>query len=283
MESSSSAQLPVQARRNIELRNAWQRFESHRRRVTGLLLQATPEPAGSIGILGAGNCNDLDLPALLGTFRRLQLVDWDGEALENGVERQGLAQHPAIHLHGGCELSGIAELVAKWSPQQPPTEQDLRSAAEIAAHAPLPLAVGSLAVAASIGLLSQILEPITALDTRHSEAWLQLIAAVRSRHLAILTEMIQPGGKAMLITDVVSSDTAPELRSTQPHDLPAVLTRLLNARNHFTGLSPAVVIDALRTRPGLSEQIATIEPLAPWLWDFGARQYAVYGVCWTRK
>lgn len=285
MESSSPAQLPVQARRNIELRDAWQQFEPHRKRITELLIRAASGPAGSIGILGAGNGNDLDLPALLGTFRELHLVDWDSLALANGARRQGLAGNPAVHLHGDCELSGIAHLVAPWSADRPPTEQELRSAAALAATAPLPLAGGSLAVAASVCLLSQILEPISALAPAASvvAAWLELLAAVRARHLAILTEMVHLGGKALLITDVVSSDTAPELLTTLPETLPAVLTRLLNARNFFTGLSPAVVIEALRANPLVAGQASAIAPIAPWLWDMGSRRYVVYGLCWTRK
>src|SRR6185295_19591792 len=72
---------------------AWESYTSQRQRMTELFTGAGHSPAGRLCVLGAGNCNDLDLPALLGAYREVHLVDLDEEALNRGVARQGLTSH----------------------------------------------------------------------------------------------------------------------------------------------------------------------------------------------
>src|ERR1700733_9307107 len=70
------------ADRQIQLNRATEksadRFAPHRRRGTALALRAEGGPAA---VLGAGNGNDVDLPALASRFEQVHLVDLDGEAL----------------------------------------------------------------------------------------------------------------------------------------------------------------------------------------------------------
>src|SRR4051794_33231597 len=72
----------------------WDGFACHRRKVTGLLVADADRGRTRLCVLGSGNCNDLDLPALLDAHRDVTLVDVDAEALARGVARQGVAGHP---------------------------------------------------------------------------------------------------------------------------------------------------------------------------------------------
>ena len=61
---------------NQSTRTYWESFGFHRGRITELL--AGPSNGrGRLCILGAGNCNDLDLTKLLEVFEQVVFVDLD--------------------------------------------------------------------------------------------------------------------------------------------------------------------------------------------------------------
>src|SRR5437660_103300 len=67
-------------RNNRETAEGWQPFAEHRARVTGLLLPG----ARRLAVLGAGNCNELDLTALGDAYREIHLADPDGARAAGG-------------------------------------------------------------------------------------------------------------------------------------------------------------------------------------------------------
>lgn len=95
----------------------WSFYTYHRSKVTDLILQCAPESGSetsSLCVLGAGNCNDLDLPRLASDFDLLHLVDIDSDALRSGVARQ--AQGPAhVLMHAGVDIAepGSAQLAMR--------------------------------------------------------------------------------------------------------------------------------------------------------------------------
>ncbi|MBI5759093.1 MAG: hypothetical protein HZA46_11305, partial [Planctomycetales bacterium] len=150
--------LDDQQRRNRMSRDNWLLAAPHRSVVTDLLMR--PKSGGRLAVLGAGNCNDLDLPRLLGAFENIHLIDLDGESLAWGVSQQGVAGDARLSLHGGGDLSGIADALAAWSPATPPTDRELDEFIARVAASPLPDLPSSCAVVASVCLLTQMLEPI---------------------------------------------------------------------------------------------------------------------------
>ncbi len=77
---------------NAQSRDRWHSFAEHRTRVSDL---ARPDPGPDMGrlrVLGAGNCNDPNLPTLLKPFSEVHLVDLDADSLASGfaVSRVGL-------------------------------------------------------------------------------------------------------------------------------------------------------------------------------------------------
>src|SRR5690348_15383718 len=65
----------IQIAFNAETRDHWDAFAGHRAKVTGLLTSGGLPGASRLCVLGAGNCNDVDLAALLRAHREVHLVD----------------------------------------------------------------------------------------------------------------------------------------------------------------------------------------------------------------
>jgi hypothetical protein len=265
----------LQLEHNRESAAGWEAFAAHREKVTDLLAGGSaPEPS-RLCVLGAGNCNDLDLPALLRPHREVHLVDLDAEALARGVARQGLADSPAVHRHGGMDVTGVLDALAGWAPPAAISPADLAACALEPLRRVAPALPGPFDVVASTCLLSQlILAVVHAVGERHPR-FLELLQAVRAGHLRLLANLIAPGGAGVLITDVVSSDTFPALGSVAEETFPGVLAQLIRERNFFHGVNPSVLVSLFRTDPVLAREVAGLEPLRPWRWDLGPRLYAV--------
>lgn len=273
-----------QVRRNREARRGWDLYRQHRERVTQSLIATAPSGAASLCVLGAGNCNDLDLLQLRQHFQSIHLVDLDGEAIAQGCELQGVAVDPAFHQHGGIDVTGVASQMALWTPSQPAATQAVENLVREALTGRLDgLPRGPFDVVASVGLLTQLIEMVDhALSTRHPQ-FLTLMSAVRLRHLRLLLQLTKPAGRAWLFMEVVSSLTCPELLQTPEADLLPVLQRAIAQQNFFTGANPAVVISQFQSDPELAAQIARLELPAPWLWTFFTRTYAVCAFGATKK
>ncbi|MDX1948228.1 MAG: hypothetical protein SFU86_22750 [Pirellulaceae bacterium] len=276
--------LVEQARRNMATRGEWQSFAEHRQRVTELLFEsAAGDNPQTLCVLGAGNCNDLDLPELLNRFERIHLVDCDLAALEAGVSRQGLADNSQLVLHGDHDLTGIAGAIRSWTPASLPAAAEIDRVIQLARQAPLPEVGEQVAVCGSVCVLSQLLEGVAqALGSDHPR-FLDLLQAVRQRHLETIASLLAPGGAGTLITDLVSSATAPQIVTAQDVAIPMLTGQLISDRNFFTGLNPAVLIQLLASNAILPGELRQIEPISPWRWNLGLRTYLVYAIRFRRR
>src|SRR5262249_47380015 len=109
----------------------------------------------------------------------------------------------------------------------------------------------------------------------HHPQFVELVRAIRAGHLRLLTELVAPGGTAVLITDVVSSETLPELPRLPETAFAGLLRRIDRERNHFRGVGPADLAAALAQAvwPG-----AVPEPIAPWRRTLHSRVYLVWAL-----
>lgn len=196
-----------QASFNASSRDQWITFSDHRAKVTNLLVNSSNRPHSRLCVLGAGNANDLDLPALLQAHREVHLVDLDPEALAQAAQRQHVAQHPALHVSGGLDLTAMLDTIQTWSPSTIIRPETLQALAEAPA-ARVPLALQPpFDLVASTCLLSQLIgNAFHALGERHPQ-FLAVVQAIRAGHLRLLTSLAAPGGLAILITDLASSNT----------------------------------------------------------------------------
>jgi hypothetical protein len=265
-------------RRSADVRDL---YAPHRERLMALI---PTEPAGGkLCVLGAGNCDDLDLPRLADTFAVIQLVDVDGEAMERARDRQPARVRDAIVLRGGVDLSGLLARLDEWGDAFP-DDRTLHQVVFSSAHAVVGALGGPFDVTVSTCVLSQLLLPFQNAWAASEETWGKMVAATMASHLGILAHNTAPGGAVCLVFDVLSSDNAPGLLALR--DRPAgELQTAVDAASQ----SGAMV---LQPDPGaLLAQISTSGVAAaqpdprltgPWLWDTGAALQLVYALGFRR-
>lgn len=253
---------PTHAERNRQTRAHWDQFDAHRTRVTQLLIDAANSASVATGsdgqslrnthtpatlcVLGAGNCNDLNLPRLSEVFEQVILIDIDGEAMQSGLDRQGRPEH----------IKTVRADV---------TQDDI--------------SLQQFDVVASTCLLTQLFVDIDPSQPNSETAFAQ----VRLQHIQKLLQLTKPLGTGILVTDVVSSDTVPDLAKLSTEQLQARLPQLIQQRNFFTGTNPAVIHHLLTADPTIAPQCEKVQPIAPWLWNPGPRTYACYGMQFVRR
>lgn len=275
--------IQEQARRNAEADATWELYAPHRERVTQLLRDARRSLSDRLCLLGAGNLNDLDLAALSRAFREIVLVDVDVAALRRGLARQGFSDDVRFRVVAPIDVSGVFAELTQIGSDQKVREDAIDSCLRTLAQ-PRHLAeqVGG-DVVASVGLLTQLIDGVMrSVGESHPRAW-EVVSALRTQHLRLMLELAAPGGAAVLVTEVVSSDSCPALLSVGERDLLELLRKEIAARNFFTGTNPAALQQLLRTESSLAGQIANVRFTEPWLWSFLTRTYAVYAVTMRKR
>ncbi len=297
-----------QQRRNADSRGSWESYSQHRQQVTDLIIQAGQTDARRLCILGAGNCNDVDLATLCDHFSAISLIDIDEKSVALGVAAQGLAAHmePAeavgsqeilssavvsptaasqglpeqasIKICRAVDLSGCSRILDRWCKEETPAESELEDCLSAIDSFNAPLELHGFDVVASLCLLTQLLDSVAiSLDASHPR-FVELLTRIRLRHARMLFELLQPGGTALLITDFVSSLTYPAIAQARAHELPDLAARLIHAGNFFTGANPAALVSMFQVDEVLARQTNSLKVTRPWLWDFGPRVYVVCGI-----
>ena len=275
--------IQEQARRNTEADAAWRLYAQHRERVTQLLLNARTPTGERLCLLGAGNLNDLDLAALSSVFREIVLVDVDTVALRRGLSRQGFAEDARFQVLAPTDVSGVFAELSQLASSQQVREEAIDSCLRAIAQIPDWAEQVRCDVVASIGLLTQLIDGVLrSIGESHPRSW-ELVSAIRTQHLRLMLKLAIPGGAAVLVTEVVSSDSCPALLSVGEDKLLELLRREIAARNFFTGTNPAALQELLRTEPSLAEQLSHTQFTEPWLWSFLTRTYAVYALTMRKR
>lgn len=304
------------ARKQFELnqttRSDWAAFDGHRRRVTDLLAESVTGN-GRLCILGAGNCNDIDLTRLGRIYEEIVLVDLDRDALVNGSLSQPLDVADRVKCLGDIDASGCLTRTATWSTDTQLQEADLVALATGANVREWPT-VPHFDVVASTCLLSQLIGSLDhSLTSRHPQ-FIEAAQSIRAGHFRTIASLLRPGGHMVFVSDVVSSETCPELlanpdahqdhaNAPKVHDPAAWLVSVINRQrsnsglesisdpdthrivahaikngNFFTGLNPVVVHKLLKSDPEISPLFDDITFVPPWTWQCGRRSYAVYAI-----
>lgn len=271
-----------QKRQNDQSRGRWDRYAPHRDRVTRLLTDAAP-PNRRLCVLGAGNSNDLDLPALLQAYAQVHLVDLDATALQSGLDSQGCGDTGRVRLYGNVDLTFIADRLALGTPERPLSDAELDICARtMAAHPPLDVP-SPFDTVASVCLLTQLMQCVgLSLGERHPR-FVETIMRLRAQHLALLLDLVRPGGTAVLVLDFVSSKTCPELPQVPEASLFDKAVELISRRNFFTGANPFIIGQLFESDAALAPLVDRVQTTAPWLWDFGPRVYLVSAIVIRRR
>jgi hypothetical protein len=251
--------LEIERRRNRATADAWSWYAEHRAKVTALLERLVEDANGaSLCLLGAGNLNDVDLGRLRTRYKLIDLLDWDVDAMQQGLRRQSVDTEQAIRVFGPIDLCSCTTIGSGNRDDGTLARRDYDTVA-------------------SLCLLSQLIDQTAqTLGANHAQL-LATIQEVRQRHLQLLANHLRPGGKMLLVTDFVSSDTCPELLTLDGHSVPSAAHSWLNAGNFFTGLNPAVVRQSLLDDPDIAPCWSDVRLHAPWRWRISARR--AYAVC----
>jgi hypothetical protein len=272
-----------QAKYNRSTRDHWDHFAQHRRQVSALLVPGELASGGRLCVLGAGNCNDLELPRLLETFSSIDLVDIDSDALEAAVKRQSVQDDPRIRRHGGVDLTSVAPAMAHW-PEKPPGPLQFRQVLKTLDNAPLPAIGGPFDVILSPCVLSQIcLYATDSLGKSHPRRK-ELREAIRRRHLRQMVEWLSPGGTGLLVIDLATTERLGTLVHSHRDRLDEVANRTVARANHFPGLDPDSLRSGLMEDPHLRGLLANIQQIPPWLWTLGpSKSFLVYALRFRRS
>ncbi|MDB5356924.1 MAG: hypothetical protein JWN24_3377 [Phycisphaerales bacterium] len=276
--------LDKQAQLNRSTRGQWGLYASHRQEIERLLVP--PLRGGRICVLGAGNCNDIDLQWLAQVYREVHLVDIDGDALEAAAKRQEVEGSSNVQLHGGVDLTGVADLLGTWA-QRPPTVEAVETCTRRAAGPPAEWAAefgGAFDAVLSPCVLSQLITPVRDSIGEAHPGFAALLAAIRSRHLLTMVDLLAPGGRGVFVTDLLSSARYADLAKVAKEQLPGLMRTFVGDGKYFGGLDPGAIAGVLKNEPGLANRVGDLKAAAPWLWHLGLNKaYLVYAICFRRR
>ncbi len=290
--------------RNRQSAQMYEDFSLHREMISGVMQQCltalaaapnrgTAESDGlpTLTVWGAGNTNDLDLPAICARFKMVQLIDLDLESLQRAKQRDDLsdADREKLRLVGNCDSTGLLPQLAALAEraEQAANDQTASFIADAVKARPRCLSPGEAEilktdVVVSACMLSQLIDSVFKTLGDDFERINDVVLAVRDNHLRMLLDAVDSGSVVALVTDFVSSDTLPELNNEMSsQEFVDLVVGAINAKNFFTGTNPAALqqrLTALREDrqgfAGAESGKLKIVTTQPWRWKFGGRSFA---------
>ncbi|MDE2927626.1 MAG: class I SAM-dependent methyltransferase [Acidobacteriota bacterium] len=244
LETELQRRSQAQRAANRSTRENWRSFTRHRNRVMELLGEESRRQ-GKVAILGAGNCNDLDLVQLASECGEVHLFDLDREAMEGALLRQGVPERSNIHLRDDLDLSGLSD----------------------SEHATGPEPAGDFDLVVSTCVVSQLLETVSRVlpPGLHRD---RIMLQVRDAHVRLMTGLTAPGGTGIVVTDMAEADSDPD--SPSPPET-------ARKGSHFLGLDPKGIRQALGA-------VRNLKQSEPWTWQLDpVRRYLVQAVRFTKS
>ncbi len=269
-----SSLLGLSKQANASSREAWDRFAPHRKRVMALFPEG---PLGTLALLGAGNCNDVELGALCERASLVHLVDLDDEATRRAIDRLPEALRGRVREHV-LDLTGLGRELESFR-EAPPKVEVFDGLAD-RVFAALSAALGPADVVLSSCVLSQIAWTFqSVLGPGHPALDLATNVAVGS-HLASAARLLAPGGALLVAVDTLTDERYPLAALIERSDAATVLRELTQAGACQTGTHPTFVERTLSAAPG----IGSVRRRGAWLWQVSeARAHLVYGMVARRR
>ncbi len=240
----------------------WELAVTHRKMILQLLPgDSAAGRRGMVCVLGAGECHDLNLETLLARHHEVHLVDLESDRLSRGVDAQKMLSSARIRRFGGCDITGVRDLLEQYAVQ--PDDKLLKRAEQAAGE----LALAGLApceVVLSADLLPELLRHADrSLGAEHPRRtaifeWLTV------RHVELMLDLTVPGGEAILVTGITTSRVVPELAQA-PTELAELLQRA-DARGGISpGCHPAALDYLLKTHPLIAGRLERYDISPLWL------------------
>ncbi len=273
------------AQGNRRSKDDWELYRAHRQRLSAVIDCLGAEAGGgALVLLGAGNCNDVDLEGLVAGFSSIHLVDIDAGALDRARARLSPAVRARTVAHGGIDLTGLLGQIEKsrgraldgaW------VEQAIEAGVRGLASA---LPTGQASVVVSCCLLSQLGWSLEEAAGGDEERGMRLRVAALTVHLRTLAALCRPAtaqtraGSALVAADIVSSDLYPLDEVPPGADLRALAAELIPRQEIvYAAANPVLLSRLVRRELALKDCFAPPEILEPWLWTGQfERTYLVY-------
>ncbi|MGI9518840.1 MAG: hypothetical protein ACR2NP_17420 [Pirellulaceae bacterium] len=243
-----------------ESNSPWDQAAAHRAHVLKLLRRHDEGRKGMICVWGVGDGTALDLQALLDRHHEVHLVDREPDRIKQIIDAQEVTDPHRIRRFG-VDVGGVHDLLARYASEA--DDQLLEQINETIVNQKLPN-LGDFEVIVSLSQLSRLTRHLSRCLGTDSETALQPLVQLRQRHLELLVEHTRPGGNAVLVTDLVSSRTLPELLAA-PVNLNEVLNEAFAANNFYPGIHPGNVDDVWMKHERFENKFDAVNVSKPWL------------------
>jgi hypothetical protein len=212
--------------------------------------------AEGLCVLGAGNGDDLDLPALVRKFGSVDLVDIDGAALTRSIARLPDPERKCLVPHGGIDLAGYLHEVDAWEKSVPGLGELLEQATETADSMVSAVGSGPFDVVLSSCVLTQLWVPLKRTLVLSAGEWNRIFALMSFTHLLVMAKLTRPGGTAILATEVAAAPLKePNLD---------------------------VLMTLLSEHPDLSRLVQSPRLAEPWVWTLDGKAAVTHAVIFDR-
>ena len=258
----------------------WDAWNVHRDRLTSTILDsaAAEGPGRRLCLLGAGNCNDVDLRRLGDAFAEIHLVDIDMAALTRAPTQQPRGQAQIV-LHGPVDLSGRLLAMASGALAKLPSAGELDALVSQSADSIVEALPGRFDVVASCCVLTQMGWALERAVGDKPAVLEELYLRLQRIHLRTMARLLAPGGQAFVITDMTASETYPLEEMAILRPLREIMDELTRQGNLFKIADPLRLQRALARDPVLGAIVRGDGPTDPWLWQGGGeRTYLVYAL-----
>ncbi|MCP4785043.1 MAG: hypothetical protein GY903_26720 [Fuerstiella sp.] len=269
--------------RNRETEDLTTAYTSHRDRIMQLISSTAADlgdgedqKCSSIVLLGAGNCLDVDAAAVADLFRTIHLVDLDETAVQSVVNSHP-EQMDQFRIHAPADIA--EPLLSLTSRDFQPEEENREHCIKVLQALSSENGVSDVPeadVVVSLCVLSQMVGSLSGLIGEDHPTFVNALRAVRVGHLRRMLSLLRPGGVAIFVSDIVSSDTAEQLKTATAEQMPEIVRTLVAEKNFFSGTNPSVVLSELNVLSRLASGPDTVHTIDPWTWHMGNRTYAVY-------
>lgn len=278
----------IQYQVNKRSQSYWPQYEFHRNNITRLLITQSHQytlahnkslinnQLPTLAVLGAGNCNDLQLNTLLMYYRHIDLYDIDSAALHYCMKQHGFhndinLQHSSISIHT-VDLTGVAELMQNIQKNANNSSKQNKLIKYVYNQLTSPsipsIRSAEYDVVVSTNILSQLCNHVYSILGRDHKSVNTLILAIRNHHLGLMLDMLQPNGIGLLVSDLVSSDTLNELHTINSNqNILNLVYRATQQRNFFTGCNPYTIMNQLSQLPNVDSN--SVQLNSGWIWTGG--------------
>jgi hypothetical protein len=289
--------LDEHRRRNFTTRGRWEAIARHRERVMNLIAEASepiskvpesdqgvlfqgmaPSRRPTICILGPGNANDIDLKQIAHDFESVTLVDVDEAAVERAMSS---LDHDVLSQINRCcpvDLTGVLPVLESWRRTGRPHDSQLSAVRRTARSAPRPT-TETFDVVASTCILTQLIDAVYMSLPMRDPRSVELLMAVRDRHLEMILELLNPGGVGVLVTDFAVAEPEHELFALDELLLaPSTTTTGMRRQYFFLGTDPFEIREYYKRLRGPGPTVDDVRLRGPWRWEVGNRWVGVCGV-----